>query len=368
MRTRRAGRVSGGMARNTATLIAVAVLALGTCSQACADFERWDCPILDVGGAGGGGGGQSCDCQAATPPRDLGGPRPDQDGGSVASRSCDPCLAGLVGKTLRFSWIEVTEPSTPPGLPDYLNGIWQEDICRHILNIMLRIDTIDLDTGVIEFTAGPAWHDRDPYEQSENPNGLPMGVGCLDGTNPVLNPPSAYYFLPEYRTQLSAQLREGSCVFDTITENARLRFHAGRPNEKYFTCSPLNSNEIPIEKLFASGRITDDCGAILDANLTGCIAHAAACEICAWGIAPDYTTWAVDPNPDTVPVPCDLSYCKHHCSAMWPNFGAMVSGIFGVPRTCDLDNNPCPAGDDSCREEGYALAGFWRASLVELSE
>lgn len=345
------------MRTTRAAWVAVAIVALSMAS--CGNFDKWECPTLEVAGTGSG----SCDCQSTAPPADT----TVADNGGTSTRACGGCLAGLAGTTLRFNSITVTEPSDPPGLPGYLNGIWQEDMCRHILNIMLRIDTIDPGTGIIEFTAGPAWHNRDPEEQATNANGLPMAPGCLDGTNPVSNPPTEYYFLPGYSTTLTAKLRDDSCTFDTITPvfDARLRFHAGTP-EKYFTCSPENSNEIPIEKLAATGRISDDCTMILDADLTGCIAHSAACEICAWAIAPDYSAWAVAPDANVDPIACDLSYCKHHCSAMWPNFGALVSGIFGVPRNCDLDGNECPEGDDTCREEGYGIAGFWTATKVQL--
>ncbi len=282
----------------------------------------------------------------------------DGDAGDLPPLSvCQRCIAP--GMCFRFQDIEVTEPSEPEGLPLFLNNIWDPDIAAYRLNILLCIDEVAVTpdgTLGLKVTAGAAWHDL-TIEQV-----LPVEHS---------NQPSWFRFVEGFTTTFTAEVA-ADCTFRTVGP-ADLWFHPG-PVDHALVCSAgdpgigLPVDTIPIEKLVAFGHFNDTCTLISGGRLDGCIADAAACQICAFILAPDYKEW--NKEPDTTvqdPTPCESSYCNRHCgyasgevvlpggSAIWSNFGGFVQGL-GVPLACDTD------GDGT--NDGYQLAGDWEAGRV----
>lgn len=279
------------------------------------------------------------------------------DGDVPPPSACQKCIAP--GMCFRFEGIEVIEPREPDGLPPFLNRIWTHDIAAYRLNIILCLDEVSPEadgTLRLEVTAGAAWHDL-TIEQI-----LPIQHS---------NKPSWFEFVEGFTTTFTAEVG-ADCTFRTVGP-ADLWFHPG-PVDHAFICSAgdqsigLPVDTIPIEKLVASGFFDDTCTLISSGRLEGCIAEAAACQICSFVVAPDYTEWNREPDvSETDWETCAYSYCKRHCgtasgsvklpkgSPIWANFGGFVQAI-GVPLACDTD------GDEVY--DGYRLAGNWVAGRV----
>ncbi len=317
-----------------------------------------DCPVKDpVAGevADAGTDGTKADGEvtdSAAPDGDVG------DVGDVPPLSaCQKCIAP--GMCFRFKKIEVTEPSVPEGLPAFLNNIWTPDVQAYRLNILLCIDGVTAKpdgTVTLTVTAGAAWHDL-PFEQV-----LPVQHS---------NKPSWFEFVKGFTTTFTAEVTT-DCTFRTVGP-ANLWFHPG-PVDHALVCSAgdpaigLPVDTIPIENLVAHGSFDNTCTLISSGALEGCIADAAACQICSFILAPDYKGWAKTPDPSVTDwQPCAYAYCMRHCgtasgagglapgSPIWANFGDFVRGL-GVPLTCDTD------GDGTT--DGYGLAGHWEAGRV----
>ncbi len=283
---------------------------------------------------------------------------PDGDAGELPPlAACQQCIAP--GMCFRFHDIKVTEPSEPEGLPVFLNNIWTPDIAAYRLNIMLCVDEVAVTPGgtlALKVTAGAAWHDL-TIEQV-----LPVQHS---------NQPSWFQFVEGFTTTFQAEVGS-DCIFRTVGP-ADLWFHPG-PVDHALVCSAGDPNiglpvdTIPIEKLVAQGRFDDTCTLISDGKLDGCIADAAACQICSFMLAPDYKEWNKEPDTTiTGAKPCESTYCNRYCgyasgdvslskgSPIWVNFGGFVQGI-PVPLACDTD------GDGT--NDGYKLAGNWEAGRV----
>jgi len=267
----------------------------------------------------------------------------------IVAAKCLQCMKS--GIAMRFSKLDVKEPSEPMGLPEFLNAIWAPDINASRLNVILRIDSVTPPTvegdKVTKMTAtvGSAWHN------------LTMGQ-ILPVDSLVV--PDEYYFLSQGTNTFNLDLKE-DCTFQSVGD-AFLGFHPG-PLDHGLICSggmpslDLAPDTIPMARLDASGRINDDCTMVLDAKLSGCIAQEAACQICSFGPAPDYGPYARTPNADKVAEPCQASYCEHYCArGLWVNFGRFVQDL-GVPLACDFDK--------SGANNGYLIAGDWEAKAVK---
>ncbi len=275
---------------------------------------------------------------------------------TTQSNACLSCLAA--GQTYLFRQLDVTEPSTPMELPNLLNGIWAPDIVDYRLNIMLKIEEVtqDGDGLLLKATAGSAWHNL-PFDE----------VVAIDHGKV---PESFFFNVMEYTSTVYIRV-DAQCNFETINspvDNSKpyLNFRPG-PVEKWLICSggnealDLPQNTVPIRMLHAAGRFNDTCTGMVDGELDGCISKDAACEICDFLTAPDYSLWdSVTPDPSVTPVPCEASYCEHHCGAMpWTNFGGVVVG-FGVPLNCDMN------GDSV--NEGFALKGSFYTQTVTYAD
>lgn len=267
------------------------------------------------------------------------GPRPDVAGGC-------PCLASMEGQAFRFDRLWVTEPGG--ALADFLNSIWTPDVARYILNIVLVVDSVDTATGEVVLLAGSAWHDTDwrelPYAQPEAT---------------VETPPSGYLLNPGFEATLHARVN-ANCEFETYGLGA-LDFHPGPP-EQAFGCSKAYNNAIPVGGLIARARLTDSCTRFEDGRLDGCIAEAAACEICSYSSAPNYTGVSITENPAIDPKPCDMSYCQRWCGTGlgWSNFQWFVANIARLEPACWSAPDPAPEAP----ADGYKIAGEWAAGIV----
>lgn len=276
---------------------------------------------------------------------------------------CLPCIQP--GLALRFTALDVQEPSEPIGLPEFLNNIWKPDIATSRLNIALRVEKVEEVTveGArfwdISVTAGSTWHDLTVEDV------LPVNAG--DGGKT----PNVYYFLGDLTSTFNVRMDE-NCHFES-TGKASLRFHPG-PMDHALICSGgfaemnLQPDTIPLDALFARGQFNDTCTKITDGYLEGCIAQKASCRICSFLLAPDYATWARNPDTSVPDTPCTPDYCIHTCSrgapfVPWANFGGFVSDL-GVPLQCDYNGK-----DDGIEEmNGYLIAGGWEASKVNFGE
>ena len=330
-------------------------LALAFASAACSDFDGWDYSRFPgaVTGADGATGGEACDVSAAS--CDCGGGVAADGDTQGVSRTCNGCLESMVGRAMRFRELVVTEPivptaPNPQGLPDFLNGIWQEDVRRYILNIMLRVDAVDLTTGQLSLVGGAGWHNL-TFDQIVGPG------------EEVTVPPSTFYLIPGSLGAFTVTI-DDTCHFTPIGDT-QLGFHPG-PDDHATICGPEFDypNAIPILKLTPTGAITDDCTAVVQGHLEGCIPKADADKICSWGPAPDYSGWYFAQNDAITPIDGTAEYCKHWCGttpgasfSKWTNFGGFVT-IIRVPLSCDSD------GDGVM--DGYGIAGDFTADLVDL--
>jgi hypothetical protein len=263
--------------------------------------------------------------------------------------ACHQCI--VPGLSFRFTKLDVKEPSFPAELPNFLNQIWDPDIRDSRLNVVLRIKTVtprDDNTLEVTLTAGSAWHDLTVDD-----------VLATDGSAAI---PSTYYLLEGATSELSVIVDENCDVQSTVP--GFLPFHPG-PNEFGLICTGgdeslgMGKDIIPLAKLSATaGRFNSECTQITGGYLEGCIRAEAACQICSFLFAPDYTLWRNDGDPQKPDTACSADYCEHHCGRqVWVNFGAFVEGI-GVPQSCDAD------GDGVMN--AYQIAGDWTADKIEL--
>lgn len=283
---------------------------------------------------------------------DLGNTDPGGGTDTQVGNACHACVLAGEGMALRFTKMDVKEPSVPEGLPEFLNNIWGPDLAAYRLNVILRLDKVtDMGDGTlkVEVTAGAGWHDLSEQD-----------------ITPVVHDkvPGKYNFVEGFTTTFTATVDE-NCTFQT-DENANLWFHPG-PLDRALICSAgddsigLPKDTIPIANLDASGTFDAECKTIFDGEMTGCIAADAACQICNFILAPNYEQWSLEVDPAVTPENCQASYCNHHCGKgdggmpLWANFGGFVEAI-GVPKTCDV-NGP---------ESGYGLAGLWNAELITM--
>ncbi len=266
---------------------------------------------------------------------------------------CHACLAP--GMTFRFTKLDVTEPSFPPGLPNYLNGIWGPDIDAYRLNVLLQIKTVTPnDDGTMDLVvvAGSAWHDKTPAEV------LPIG-GPIDGGST----PSSFYFVDGATRDLDFRV-DKNC--NMITKKPGfLPFHPG-PKDFGLICTAgddahqMGVDTVPLAHLEATGTFAQDCSAVYGAELEGCIKVEAACQICSFAYAPDYAMAERNPDTTALGTPCEASYCERFCAkAIWANFGLFVDSI-GVPVSCDADMDGT--------NDAYQIAGGWEAVAITMSE
>jgi hypothetical protein len=262
---------------------------------------------------------------------------PDIVGDTDTPASCLSCIAA--GQTFLFRSLNVTEPAEPPGLAQLLNDIWSVDFNYYRLNVLVRIDEVmpqEDGTLIIKTRGGSAWHN------------LPFAdVAPVEHENV---PTSFYFNALETASDTIYFTVDKQCNFVSINnpDNGNppsLGFRPG-PEDRNLLCSNGMEEEnvpkhtVPIRGLYATGKFNDTCTGMDTGTLTGCISEAAACQLCFFLLAPDYSLIeSTSPDPLVTPVVCQAAYCEHYCGAMpWSNFGGIVQG-FEVPLNCDLDGD-----------------------------
>lgn len=343
----------------TVPVIALALALVGALA-ACDDFDGWDYSVFDVA--------QTAAPDASCPACDCGGAPPADVSGETTG-TCLDCLTSLTGRAMRFKRLTVTEPivptaPTPEALPQFLNGIWQEDVRRYILNIMLQVQAVDVETRTLTLVGGAAWHDLEFQD-------LPVAPG-----DPVTQVPSEYTLLAGLSAPFTVQLDQ-ACGFTLTSDPPTVGFHPGPEDIPGMADHPTictsegseviqTANSIPIVDLRPTGTINASCTGVVSGTLRGCIARDAADRICSWGPAPDYSDWYYTPNEDWPDTPRTPDFCKRWCGttppanrvSAWVNFGGFVS-VIGVPLECDSD------GDGV--NDGYAIAGDFEAEIVDIA-
>lgn len=309
-------------------LLALLCVAAG-CGDGAWDYDRFPGPLAP------GDAAPALACDVPAPPAPTG--------------TCHDCLAALAGAGMRFTSLVITEPVVPTApdpsaLPTFLNNMWTEDVRRHVMNILLRIDAVTAgDDGVtrLDVTAGAGWHDVPIADLPQKPG------------DPLTRVPTSWYLIPGSLGTFRVELDAG-CAFTPLGETA-LGFHPG-PEDSPTMCTPDFGNAIPISRLLPAGRITPDCRGIVAGHLSGCIPRETADRICSWGPSPDLTGWYLQPD-ETVPPVDPASYCRRWCGTRWVSFGGFVR-IIRVPLTCD--------GDGDGEPDGYTIAGDFTAEIVPL--
>lgn len=243
-----------------------------------------------------------------------------------------PCLHE--GLFMRWTLVDIREPSDPEALPAFLNHILQPDVDAFRSNILLRVDQV-LDLGAgrteLQLTVGPGWHDLTPDD-----------VLPVQGGESI---PTWFVFQDDYTTTIQATV-EPDCRF-TTGDDGVLWFHFGTLDHSYM-CSPANPasglprDTLPFERVAVSGRFNDTCTRIDEGLIDSCILADKACELCLFTLSPDSATWKYSEDPTVDPVvPCTADFCRRWCgyseagAPIWTNFGRLLSDI-GVARTCSL--------------------------------
>jgi hypothetical protein len=265
-----------------------------------------------------------------------------------------PCKEKIVGKGFRFSSLIVKQPDYPDKdnddiLRKLLNDIWSRDIQNKILNVIFQVDSVDMNTGIMNITAGSAWK----YKSNSDPCTIEETATCE----------GRYEILKDYSKIIPCQVNE-ECGF-TVSEKSKmgLYFHPGYlgrpilcgPELKWppVTGSPV-PNAIPIMKLSAEGSFKEDCTRI-EGWLHGCINKNDVADILCF--CNDYKyECPIDKNPE------GETYCQRQCGAFWMNFGFFISTVAGLDPNCDMDDNP----DNGF--EGYELGGDFTADVLSDAE
>ncbi len=251
------------------------------------------------------------------------------------------CGGQIEDRAFKFTRIFVTEPNedTAPqagALVDILNDLWSRDLASNVLNLVFEVGEVDYVAGAASVLVGPAWYRRTPEAVAANPSPRLDEVPdedieaiCLltqaDGT-PMTG-------------DFSAAL-DDTCAFnidgagnDPDGEGVFLAFHTG-PTTDPVICAPeqgqtpgLSANTIPLMIHVARGRFADDCGAIVDGFMSGCIALEHANRICM----------CIDQEYKCEPQPAAVGgYCAQLCGRHFLNFGDLVTDVAGIPETCTV--------------------------------
>ncbi|HON25387.1 MAG TPA: hypothetical protein PLJ73_05655 [Myxococcota bacterium] len=270
-----------------------------------------------------------------------------------AGNGCHLCLK--VGDTFRFTKLDVKEPSKPEALPEFLNGIWGPDIYAYRLNVLLQFKEITpTDDGKLKaiITVGSAWHDKDHTEV------LPVNGPDDGGATPT-----KFHFVEGATSEINVTIDE-NCVL-TTDEPGYLAFHPG-PEHFGLLCGAgdeslnLAKDTVPLSRLETTATIAQDCSEFETGRLDGCIKAEAACQLCSFLWAPDYSKWDREVDPNSTGQVCKMEYCTLHCGERnWANFGMFVE-LVGVPKACDADMDG--------NMNAYKIGGDWSAVPVTFGQ
>ncbi len=282
-----------------------------------------------------------------------------QGQGGCEQQVCD-CLqgapegageTGLDGRVYRFTEMRIEEPYALAGL---LNDLWENDIDKHILNVM--------------FVIGRA-------RPSET--GYPLHDATLDAASGWRDPPElvldegqaveSYCVLPGTRSPMTLVPKtdcSGKCEVET-QGRGELNFFAGSMDAP-LNCSPDLEvpNSIPVRQVEASFVFDDDCTRIIHGRLTACLRRDEAMRICMCLRMPpdfDYTcTMAESPDMPELGDEPTATELNDYCSACGDGQWMALGGILPPPAE-GTDLPPCdpPIGD-----AGYKVTGVFTGEDV----
>jgi hypothetical protein len=265
------------------------------------------------------------------------------EGSSECSSFCDCKAEDMEGRVFRLTRLEIDEPEQ---FAQMLNTIWEGDLRNNILNVIFYVDEAKQGTGVafkdLSITAGPGW--RTP----KMPYILPAEEG-----QPTPSAVEDYCLLEGLSVPLNLKPYHGHQCQMKSSEASALYFHSG-PKDGPLVCAPANSpaNNIPISNLKIRASFNEDCTAIQDAFLEGCITETAADRICMCPGAAG--TCPLEIDADAPFTEDDLAgYCHSACGDKWISFGGIVRSFSLLPSCLTPDG-----------ERGYRVIGFFDAEAV----
>ena len=281
-------------------------------------------------------------------------------GGGSCPGTCNCAPETMTGRAYRFTKLRVQEP---PQMAETLDAQWESEMANYLLNVVFVVNgaerTPDTTSNFsrINITAGSAW--RFPALPYVVTDGFAVEQYCL--TDDSLN------FVTDATPKGEAQ-----CTFkNEITVS--LPFHLG-PLSNPLMCAPqlTPKNATPIRELDFEFGFNEDCTAITNGYLTGCIPQEAANRICVCVSASlcGRDNMALDtPFPTEFTETRQLSqYCRTTCGQggelNWGNFRAMLDLNSG-----DTDpSHPWPMMPTSCElpdgTSGYKLSARFEAEEV----
>jgi len=295
------------MRRTANPRAALAPLALALAAAGCVTVEAPGAPDITIEQTGGGGS-STCACDAAT----------------------------LQQRVFRFTRLEIDEPAA---LAPTLNSMWTGELQSNKLNVLFRVLEAEAGTGVaferLTLQTGPGW--REPVM----PYDLPPEYG-----QPTESAVTSYCLLDGMDVQLELEPYHGyQCQLKTSAPGSLL-FHLG-PKTGPLVCSPTldQPNTTPIQELTVRFGFNEDCSAIDDGYLEGCIVQEEANRICMCLIA---GTCSEMQDPSAAFDPDDLSgYCKDACGSGWISFGSIIKS-FRIQPSCLT-----PSGEPGMRLQGF---------------
>ena len=245
--------------------------------------------------------------------------------------SCPVC-PGIVGKAMRFTSLNVTEPDSPDSttdekILDFLNEIWSRDVRLELLNILFVIKEYDPAAGKLTAEVGPAWK-------------------FADGN---------FHFIKGYSNIYTTTFDPATCAYNNEAAPGELNFHTG-PKDDPIICAPdvPKTNSIPMSGLVTNGTLNVDCEAgtasITAAYLQGWIAETAADGICSCGRFDDAAiAYTCEHELDDTA----SNYCFKNCGTGYQLFGMIVKNVAKVAPQ-----------DDGHGVPSFHLAGYYNTETI----
>jgi len=264
----------------------------------------------------------------------------------VEEGECSPyckCDADeITGRAFRMTRLEIDEPEDFAIL---LNNIWNTDMKNNTLNVLFYVDSAVQGTSAafnrISIIAGPGWREpRDPLAlqpaEGQVSSDLVDSYCMLEGL-------SAPFELKPYHGN--------QCVFKS-EDTSMLFFHTG-PKDNPVVCSPEGErpNTIPIKTMRTRLSFNQDCTAIEDGYLEGCITLDDEDKIC---MCLNTGNCPIEPTGEEGEEGDLTAYCHDQCGTKWLSFGVAVAAMDLLPSCITEDG-----------EQGYRLQGFFDAVAVE---
>jgi hypothetical protein len=265
--------------------------------------------------------------------------------GGDNSSTCTKCdAAAMKGRVYRVTRLEIDEPDA---FAQILNVLWQGDVRNNILNVLIVVDNAVAGTGTafekLSLTLGPGW--RVPK--------MPYVLPPEDDDPVIANAVDEYCLLDKLSLDVELAPYHGTqCQFKS-TSPTSLYFHSG-PKDGPLICAPDNqpANNIPISNMSIRASFNDDCTAIRDGFLLGCITVDAADRICMCMGAPGTCAQEGVPGATYEPDALDES-CHTACGETWLSFGSIIRSFELAPGCLTPEGTP-----------GYFVQAFFDAAMI----